>query len=109
AAEQAAADTAEKQQCEPVEKRPPNGRDQKPAFPDQTRACEVRSNVQFEVTVLARGLEQPWAVEPLPDGRFLVTEKPGRMRIIGANGEVGEPIAGLPRVDGRNQGGLLDV
>ena len=46
--------------------------------------------------MLAKGLENPWAVEPLPDGDLLVTEKPGRMRIVSAKGEIGEPIAGVP-------------
>lgn len=96
-------------QCPPLETRPPNSPDQSPAFPGQTRACGVTSEVAFDVVVLARGLEHPWAVEPLPDGDLLVTERPGRMRIISATGEVGEPIAGLPRVDARGQGGLLDV
>src|SRR5690606_2464486 len=58
---------------------------------------------------LARGLEHPWAVEPLPDGRLLVTERPGRMRIVSADGQVGPPIQGLPAVAARGQGGLLDV
>jgi glucose/arabinose dehydrogenase len=58
---------------------------------------------------LASGLEHPWAVEPLPDGDLVVTERPGRMRIISASGEVGEPLTGLPAVDARRQGGLLDV
>jgi glucose/arabinose dehydrogenase len=61
------------------------------------------------VTVLATGLVNPWAVEPLPDGALLVTEKPGRMRIVSAAGVVGPPIAGLPAVDARGQGGLLDA
>jgi glucose/arabinose dehydrogenase len=100
------------QACTPVETRPPNVRDQRPASPGQTRACPDSSGVEFDVVVLARGLEHPWAVEPLPDGDFLVTERPGRLRIVSAEGEageLGEPIAGLPRVDARNQGGLLDV
>ena len=59
--------------------------------------------------MLAQGLERPWAVEPLPGGDLLVTEKPGRMRIVSATGEVGEPIAGVPQVDALGQGGLLDV
>jgi glucose/arabinose dehydrogenase len=59
--------------------------------------------------VLATGLVKPWAVEPLPDGTLLVTEKPGRMRIVSASGQVGAPLAGLPAVDARGQGGLLDV
>ena len=95
--------------CPSLETREPNGKNQRPAFQGQTRACGVKSNVAFEVTVLAKGLEHPWAVEPLPEGDFLVTEKPGRMRIISANGEMGQPLAGVPEVDARGQGGLLDV
>jgi glucose/arabinose dehydrogenase len=96
-------------QCRPLETRAPNAADQQPAFEGQTRACAVRSEVAFDVLVLARGLVHPWAVEPLPDGSLLVTERPGRMRVIGARGEAGKPIAGLPAVDARGQGGLLDV
>jgi glucose/arabinose dehydrogenase len=95
--------------CKPVETRPPNAAEQRPEFPDQTRACAAPSNVAHELTVLATGLEHPWAVEPLPGGDLLVTERPGRMRIVRADGTVGEPIAGLPAVDARGQGGLLDV
>ena len=69
----------------------------------------MKTHVAFQVTVLAKGLEHPWAVEPLPDGRLLVTERPGRMRIVGAQGELGPAIEGLPKVDARGQGGLLDV
>ena len=58
---------------------------------------------------VAAGLENPWAVAFLPEGRFLVTERPGRMRIVGADGKVGAPLAGLPQVEARGQGGLLDV
>lgn len=97
------------QDCPPLETREPNAPHQKPAFPGQTRACEAKSEVAFEVTVLARDLEHPWAVEPLPDGDLLVTERPGRMRIVTAAGEVGEPIEGVPPVGARGQGGLLDV
>ena len=97
------------QPCTPLETRDPNGAGQQPAFAGQTRACGVRSNVAFDVQVVARGLDRPWSVEPLPDGSFLVTEKPGRMRILSASGEVGQPIAGVPEVDPRGQGGLLDA
>lgn len=58
---------------------------------------------------VARGLVQPWALAFLPDGRLLVTERPGRMRIVGPDGRVGEPLAGVPAVDARGQCGLLDV
>ena len=95
--------------CEPIETRNPNAAGQTPAFRGQTRVCEVKSNVAFEVTVVARGLNKPWAIEPLPGGDLLVTEKPGQMRIVSAAGNVGEPISGVPAVDARGQGGLLDV
>ncbi|HET9010754.1 MAG TPA: PQQ-dependent sugar dehydrogenase, partial [Gemmatimonadaceae bacterium] len=62
-----------------------------------------------DVTVVARGLQQPWAVEPLPGGDFLVTEKAGRLRIVSRSGTIGQPIAGVPEVDSHGQGGLLDV
>jgi glucose/arabinose dehydrogenase len=97
------------QTCTPVETRAPNAPEQRPAFQGQTRACEDKSNVPFQVVVLAKGLEKPWAVEPLPSGELLVTEKPGRLRIVSAKGEAGKPIAGVPKVDARGQGGLLDV
>jgi glucose/arabinose dehydrogenase len=69
----------------------------------------VNSNVAYDVAVVARGLQKPWSVEPLPDGRFLVTEKAGQMRIVSAAGQVGAPIAGVTPVDPRGQGGLLDA
>ena len=95
--------------CQPVETREPNAPGQKPAFQGQTRACAVKSNVRYEVTVMARGLANPWAVEPLPDGGVLVTEKPGRMRVVGRDGKVGAPLKGVPEVHSRGQAGLLDV
>jgi glucose/arabinose dehydrogenase len=96
-------------QCTPLETRAPNAKNQRPAFAGQTRTCGVKSNVAFDVNVVATGLEKPWAVEPLPGGDFLVTEKPGRLRIVSRSGIIGEPIAGVPAVDPRGQGGLLDV
>ncbi|MBC5773072.1 PQQ-dependent sugar dehydrogenase [Pontibacter sp. KCTC 32443] len=95
--------------CTPLETREANSPDQKPTFKEQTRACAITSDVAFDVTVLAKNLEKPWAVEPLPNGDLLVTEKPGRLRIVSATGQVGQPITGLPKVDARGQGGLLDV
>lgn len=95
--------------CDPLETRQRNAPDQRPAFAEQTRACEAVSNVAFDVEVVATGLVRPWAVEPLPGGDLLVTERPGRLRIVSAAGAVGPPIGGLPEVDARGQGGLLDV
>ncbi len=103
------AGTAAAATCAPLETRKPNAPDQRPALEGETRACAVKSNAAFEVVVLAKGLENPWAVEPLPNGDLLVTEKPGRMRIVSAKGELGAPIRGVPAVDARGQGGLLDV
>ena len=62
---------------------------------------------RFEV--VAKGLEHPWAVAFMGDGRMLVTERPGRLRVVDANGALGEPVQGLPAIDARGQGGLLDV
>ncbi|HET9455523.1 MAG TPA: PQQ-dependent sugar dehydrogenase [Gemmatimonadaceae bacterium] len=61
------------------------------------------------VETVATGLEHPWAFEPLPDGRFLVTERPGRLRIVNPDGTISPPLPGVPRVAAVNQGGLLDV
>jgi glucose/arabinose dehydrogenase len=95
--------------CTPAETREPNAPHQQPSLPGQRRACAEKSSVAFEVTVVAKGLEHPWAVEPLPAGGLLVTERPGRLRIVSASGELGAPFEGVPRVDARGQGGLLDV
>ncbi len=62
-----------------------------------------------EIATIARGLEHPWALAFLPDGRMLVTERPGRLRYVGADGSVSEPVAGVPAVFAERQGGLLDV
>jgi glucose/arabinose dehydrogenase len=64
----------------------------------------------FRVVKLVEGLQNPWALAFLPDGRMLVTERPGRLRIIGKDGALQpKPVAGLPQVAAYGQGGLLDV
>jgi glucose/arabinose dehydrogenase len=63
----------------------------------------------LQTETVARGLVEPWAVAFLPDGRLLVTERPGRLRVVGADGRPGNPIEGLPAVDVTGQCGLLDV
>ncbi|WP_114945377.1 PQQ-dependent sugar dehydrogenase [Microvirga calopogonii] len=65
--------------------------------------------VEVIVETLARNLENPWGLAFLPDNRMLVTERPGRLRIIDANGTISDPIRGLPPIAARGQGGLLDV
>ncbi len=94
---------------QPVEKDPPHGADQTPAFPGQTRAPYRPTHVNIDVTTVADGLEHPWGLAFLPDGRMLVTEKQGRMRIVTPDGKVSPPIAGIPAVDPRQGGALLDV
>jgi len=61
------------------------------------------------VNTIAAHLEHPWSLAFLPDGRMLVTERPGRMRIVGKDGQASEPLAGVPKVFARSQGGLFDV
>jgi aldose sugar dehydrogenase len=58
---------------------------------------------------VARNLENPWGLAFLPDGRMLVTERPGRLRVITADGTISAPLSGVPAVSARSQGGLLDV
>jgi glucose/arabinose dehydrogenase len=63
----------------------------------------------FKLTVVAGPLQHPWGLALLDDGRMLVTERPGRMRLVGKDGKLSEPLRGIPEVYARGQGGLLDV
>jgi glucose/arabinose dehydrogenase len=78
-------------------------------------ACQDPGHMQpsgetrVAITPLATGLEHPWSLAFLPDGRMLVTERPGRLRYVSPEGKLSEPIAGVPAVHAVNQGGLLDV
>jgi len=93
---------------EPVECRDRNAPDQTPAFAQQTRAPFTPSNVALTVETIAEGLEFPWGLALLPDGRFLVTEKAGTMRIV-SGGTLSAPVAGLPPVTVQEISGLDDV
>lgn len=93
---------------EPVECRSPNAADQTPAFREQTRAPYTPSNVNLKVETLAEGLEFPWGMAQLPDGRFLVTERAGQMHIV-SGGQLSAPVAGLPAVQVQEIAGLDDV
>ncbi len=66
-------------------------------------------NGVVQVQSIVKGLEHPWSLAFLPDQRMLVTERPGRLRLVGADGRVSEPLAGVPEVYASGQGGLLDV
>jgi glucose/arabinose dehydrogenase len=75
-----------------------------------TASQAMASNAgEMRVETIASGLEHPWSVALLPEGGFLVTERPGRLRRIDANGTISAPIAGVPQVFAQGQGGLLDV
>ncbi len=92
----------------PVQTDPPNT-NLKPAFPGQTRAPEMKSNVAYEVSTHIGGLNKPWGMAFLPDGGLLVTEKPpGQIRLF-KDGKLSAPLAGVPRVDSRGQGGLFGL
>jgi len=64
---------------------------------------------RLAVTAVATGLDHPWGLAFLPDGRMLVTLRPGRLRTVGPGGQLGPPVVGVPEVDARGQGALLDV
>ena len=83
--------------------------DYKPAFPGQTRAPGVKTQTAFEGKLLTKELNKPWGISSLPDGRLLITEKDGTMRIATSAGAVSAPITGLLPVDSDGQGGLLGV
>jgi glucose/arabinose dehydrogenase len=78
-----------------------------------TTAAEAREiateRATIRVTEVASGLEHPWGFEFLPDGRIIVTERPGRVRLIAGDGTLSPPLAGVPRVRAQGQGGMLDV
>jgi glucose/arabinose dehydrogenase len=91
------------------ETRPPEKADDKPLFPEQTRA-PYRKPHAYKVTTLTDKLHLPWSIAFLPDGKMLVTEKfPGQMKIVGADGTVSEPLAGLTMLAPAHKLGLLDV
>lgn len=94
----------------PVETGPPNVPEFKPAFAQQTRAPAMHSKTAIQVTEVAGDFDEPWAIAFLPDGRMLVTEKhDGELLVVTPQGKKSEPVLGVPKVDGRGQGGLLDV
>jgi aldose sugar dehydrogenase len=82
---------------------------QSPAFAGQTRAPAPAVHSAYRVVTVAQGLNHPWSLAWLPDGRMLVTERPGRLRIVSADGVLSAPAAGIPAVAAENTGGLLDV
>jgi glucose/arabinose dehydrogenase len=80
-----------------------------PAFPGQTRIAGVKTTTAYQAKVITDKLTNPWGIAQLPDGRFLVTQKRGTMRIVSASGAVSEDIKGIPEVNPSGQGGLLGL
>ncbi len=82
-----------------------------PALAQEAPRSPTPSSIPIpaRVTEVARGLEHPWGLAFLPDGRMLVTERPGRLRIVSRDGQVQPPLTGVPDVLAQGQGGLLDV
>jgi glucose/arabinose dehydrogenase len=79
------------------------------ALPAMAESQTLRTEeVEVQADVVADGLEHPWGLDFLPDGDVIVTERPGRIRIL-SNGELSEPVEGVPDVAARGQGGLLDI
>ena len=93
---------------QPIETRAPELASDKPAFPGQTRA-PYRATRPYAVATLTDKLEQPWSLAFLPDGKMLVTKKPGRMRTIDAAGNISPPLSGVPAVNFQGQVGLQDL
>jgi glucose/arabinose dehydrogenase len=91
-----------------VETKAPNT-NYKPAFAGQTRIGGVKTTTPYEGTVISSGLKNPWGIAFLPDGRLLITQKAGTMRIATTAGALSEPITGLPPVNSSGQGGLLGL
>jgi glucose/arabinose dehydrogenase len=81
----------------------------KPAFEGQTRIAGVKTSAAYDVTVLDSTLSKPWGITVLPDGKFIVTEREGTMRVVASNGTKGEPLKGVPKVNSAGQGGLLGI
>jgi aldose sugar dehydrogenase len=93
---------------EPVEKNKANT-DYKPAFAGQTRIGSVKTTTPYTATVINSDLNGPWGMCVLPDGRLLISGKPGNMQIVTTAGKIDKVITGFPAVQFANQGGLLDV
>ncbi|GAB3968243.1 PQQ-dependent sugar dehydrogenase [Spirosoma terrae] len=91
-----------------VETKEPNSA-YKSAYTGQTRIGAIKSTTNYEGKVLSEALKSPWGITSMPDGRLLITEKEGTMRIATADGKLSAPITGIPKVNPSGQGGLLGV
>lgn len=86
-----------------------NSPEYQPAFTGQTRIEGLKTKTPYQVDVINSDLRNPWGIINLPDGRFLITSKSGYFNIVSADGKTISKVEGLPKVDAKGQGGLLDV
>jgi glucose/arabinose dehydrogenase len=94
---------------QPIDPRPPEKRDDKPLFPEQTHA-PYHATAPYKVTTLTSALHAPWSMAFLPEGNILITEKlPGALRIVNRHGVLSEPLAGLRALSSDPETGLLDL
>lgn len=93
---------------DPVETADPNS-DYQPAFEGQTRIGSVVTTTPWRKDIITTALASPWGIAALPDGRLLITQKGGTMRIVTLAGVVSDPIDGIPEVNASGQGGLLGL
>lgn len=94
---------------QPIDGRPPEKSDDKPLFPEQTRA-PYRHTAPYKITTLTAMLHAPWGMAFLPGGEILITERlPGAMRILDQRGVLSGPLGGLEKLSGAPETGLLDV
>ena len=100
--------TSSADSTQPVETKPPNT-SYKPAFAGQTRVGSVKTKTPYEGKLITSDLKSPWGITVLPDGRFLITQKAGTMRIAANDGQLSGDITGLPAVVSAGQGGLLGL
>lgn len=101
--------TAKAGNLPPVETKEANSPNNKPAFKGQTRVAGIKTTTPYEGKVLTEELKSPWGITSMPDGRLILTEKAGNLRIVTQDGKVSEPITGLPEVHHKGQGGLLGI
>ena len=86
-----------------------NSPEYQPAFAGQTRIQGIKTTTPYQVEVINSDLQKPWGIINLPDGRFLITSKTGYLNILSSDGKATSKVEGLPKVDDKGQGGLLDV
>jgi len=94
---------------QPIETRIPELGFGHPSFAGQTRAPYHKGSAAFKVAVITDKLDLPWGMQFLPDGKFLVAEKPGAIRIVSPDGTVSDPIKGVPPVSYSGDAGMMDV